>query len=1154
MESGYDNLKVSYWNANGLIYVDKRESIAEYLEQHDVDIMCVAETHLRMGHHEDLSMFNGYRVATVERGYGEKNGGGLLTIVKSNLKHQMWNPVDKEFPGTAKEKTWVLIHEGTKKIGVCFVYLAAQSLNGDEFKEWNRKLYMCIQNDLMQLQGKGYECMLMGDFNGHVGNGQDGIPGNHTHTNSNGKMLQDFIAVNNMSMLNADQSRTTGLFTRSANGFSTILDYAIVMAGLDQDITEMDIDETGEKLAGSDHALIEVKIQYERNLNLNEVRLNENKINIPKDTDFNEFKTSLDEILMEVDWDVLDIEQQCAVLQSSLIDAGLKTFGRVTGSGIRKRRRKITKSVKELKRRKKMQEKIVKRLSTFKARRLAGGLFWKPKEENELQEKLEQHRITAEKLANKLLEFKMKRRHRLREITKMGSRAFWRLVRKVQKQWSDLTTIEDEDGELFTDRMLVEEIVLREISKIFKGQRSKIFDFKGEQLVTAAYTKLHKDHADWINPECEEDKHEAEVCRLVFRKQVEDLVGKMKDTRASGTDDLSTRLFKNASGLFYDKLTSMVNSCLREGVTPQALNVGKMTLIDKKEASLKVSQKRPLTVSSQIQSVITKLLQVRMNKICEENSYYGPTQYGFRSNKSTTDCIWLLLTAVRKARKKKYKISVAFCDLTKAYDSVNREVLYKKLQSIGFGGKVLDLIQSMYFNDCIRIKIGGVLSEPVWFTRGVKQGCCLSPLLFSLYISGLGIQLQATKLGIELKTAVLTSLFFADDLVLISKTSVRGMNTLLKIVDKFCKDMDMSLSVSKTFMLTTGDKGRSWRIGKSEEYLEETLTAKYLGINIRVRGRHMLQREKDIVSTARRHAHAIMSLTRAGLDRSKVARSLWEGCAIPAVLYGSEAMTLGDATTKELEKVQRMVGNFILQVPDSSSKVAGWIDAGLLPIKYRLMLRKSLFYWKLCNKTKDVLLKECLQEVTDPGTEDQWFNDIKRIEEEIGTGIAGLTKTQVKTKVVDAAVQFVLYNKREHPSVTYMPQPTRWFVQQPHVTDSELSKVLNRTRAGNLGLGNRMKNRNDKQYKLCPWCKKQGVDVRLNEPHVILMCPAVNDIQIQQKIKLHCPEEFREGHMNPRIALKYLLGEDGSKVAVLRERAKKIHCIKEAWLTRVQNL
>ena len=190
--------------------------------------------------------------------------------------------------------------------------------------------------------------------------------------------------------------------------------------------------------------------------------------------------------------------------------------------------------------------------------------------------------------------------------------------------------------------------------------------------------------------------------------------------------------------------------------------------------------------------------------------------------------------------------------------------------------------------------------------------------------------------------------------------------------------------------------------------------------------------------------------------------------------------------------------NFIFQVPDSSSNVASWINAELQLIRYRVMLRKALYYWKICNKTKDELLKECLQEVMVPEAEDQWFNDIKQIEEEIGISIAALTTTQVTSRIVDAAVQFVLDNKREHPSVICMPQPERWFVQQHHVTDLVHSKVLNMTRAGNLGLGNRMKNRNDKQYKLCPWCKHQGVDVR----------------------------------------------------EVLWERAKKIYCIKKAWLTK----
>ena len=67
--------------------------------------------------------------------------------------------------------------------------------------------------------------------------------------------------------------------------------------------------------------------------------------------------------------------------------------------------------------------------------------------------------------------------------------------------------------------------------------------------------------------------------------------------------------------------------------TPQVLNTGKMTLINKKEASLKVNKKRSLTVSSQILGVITKIVNERMSRICEEEGFLGATQYGFRKGR-----------------------------------------------------------------------------------------------------------------------------------------------------------------------------------------------------------------------------------------------------------------------------------------------------------------------------------------------------------------------------------------------------------------------------------------------------------------------------------------------------------------------------------------
>ena len=129
------------------------------------------------------------------------------------------------------------------------------------------------------------------------------------------------------------------------------------------------------------------------------------------------------------------------------------------------------------------------------------------------------------------------------------------------------------------------------------------------------------------------------------------------------------------SELFNRKLTELVNICLETGETPECLNTGKMTQIDKKEASSKISNKRLITVSNLMFSVITKSINYRMLKIYERENLFGDTQYGFRPGRSTTDCIFLLLAAVRKAKKKKYRISVAFCDLQKAYDSIDRETL-----------------------------------------------------------------------------------------------------------------------------------------------------------------------------------------------------------------------------------------------------------------------------------------------------------------------------------------------------------------------------------------------------------------------------------------------------------------------------------------------
>ena len=78
--------KVAYWNTNGFSSSKKKEYVEEAMEQ-GVKIMCISETHLRVGNQEDLSRFEGYGIITNGRGFGDKSGGGLLTLIKPGVSY-----------------------------------------------------------------------------------------------------------------------------------------------------------------------------------------------------------------------------------------------------------------------------------------------------------------------------------------------------------------------------------------------------------------------------------------------------------------------------------------------------------------------------------------------------------------------------------------------------------------------------------------------------------------------------------------------------------------------------------------------------------------------------------------------------------------------------------------------------------------------------------------------------------------------------------------------------------------------------------------------------------------------------------------------------------------------------------------------------------
>ena len=100
-----------------------------------------------------------------------------------------------------------------------------------------------------------------------------------------------------------------------------------------------------------------------------------------------------------------------------------------------------------------------------------------------------------------------------------------------------------------------------------------------------------------------------------------------------------------------------------------------------------------------------------------------------RIQKRATDNTFVLDTILWKARAAQKKVHLAFLDISKAYDSVNRELLWRKLSSLGIGGEYLNTLKSLYTDDSVDCMVNGILTRPIFLSRL----CTLPNSLCSVY-------------------------------------------------------------------------------------------------------------------------------------------------------------------------------------------------------------------------------------------------------------------------------------------------------------------------------------------------------------------------------------------------------------------------------------
>jgi len=127
-------------------------------------------------------------------------------------------------------------------------------------------------------------------------------------------------------------------------------------------------------------------------------------------------------------------------------------------------------------------------------------------------------------------------------------------------------------------------------------------------------------------------------------------------------------------------------------------------------------------------------------------THFIEEQCGFSKGCSCTDAIFTVQQIMEKRKEHNLPLFLLFIDYEKAYDKVNRDKLWEMLDN-KIPDYLLNTIKCIYRNTNIRIKFNDGISEPIHISKGVRQGCGLSLLLFNIYISKIILEFKTDKEG-----------------------------------------------------------------------------------------------------------------------------------------------------------------------------------------------------------------------------------------------------------------------------------------------------------------------------------------------------------------------------------------------------------------------
>ena len=278
-----------------------------------------------------------------------------------------------------------------------------------------------------------------------------------------------------------------------------------------------------------------------------------------------------------------------------------------------------------------------------------------------------------------------------------------------------------------------------------------------------------------------------------------------------------------------------------------------------------------------------------------------------------------LHSIIRRKFDEKKKVYAFFVDFKAAFDKIPRRYLFEKLRALGLSSKIIRLIENVYRHTKSAIWTGNKVSDFFETFSGVKQGCLLSPTLFTLYLEDLFETLGG---GLMIGGENIRLLLYADDIVILSD-DIDVMQGMINKLEAYCDRWKMEVNMDKSEMMVFR---RGGRLSKKEkwyykgEQVKLTSEYNYLGVILTPQmkfGRHVKARNLKA-------KNCLNATWKDFLNKKSIALkskyNLFQSVCRSVQTYAAQVW--GFCHFEEIDQLQRFFIKRILKLPDCTPNYA----------------------------------------------------------------------------------------------------------------------------------------------------------------------------------------------------------------------------------------